>query len=478
MNYKVILHTLGVVLCFEAACMLLPLGCALIYGESDWSVFLISIAISLAVGAILFSLKPKNKNFYAKEGYAIVALSWILMSIFGSLPFILSGSINGFVPALFETVSGFTTTGATGISDVEALSKSVLFWRSFTHWIGGMGVLVFLLVLLPTSGGSNFFLMKAESPGPSVGKLVPRVRSSAKILYLIYLCLTLVQIIFLWAGEMDLFEAITHTFGTAGTGGFGIKNSSIAEYSTYSQVVITVFMILFGIDFSVYYLLLMRKFASALRSEEVRTYLGIILIAITIICINCYKLFENIGECIKHAAFQVASIFTTSGYATVDFDAWPELSKAILLLLMFVGACAGSTGGGIKVSRIIIFLKSIAKEIKLAAHPKSMHKIHMNGRIVEHETVRMVNVYMAAYLLIFFVSILLVSINNFDFTTNVTAVAATLNNVGPGMSLVGPTKNFALFSPFSQLVLIFDMLAGRLEIFPVLILFAREAWKK
>ena len=479
MNYKRILHTLGLVLCFEAACMILPLLCAIIYKESSLIItFIQCIGICLAVGVMLLMQRAKNKSIYAKEGFIIVGLSWLLMSLFGSLPFVFSKAIPDFIPALFETVSGFTTTGATIISDVEALPKSILLWRSFTHWIGGMGVLVFLVALLPMSGGSNMFLVKAESPGPSVSKLVPKVKSSAKILYGIYLLLTVIMAVLLCLGGMNLFEALNHTFATAGTGGFGILNTSVAEYSSYIQIVITIFMILFGIDFSVYYFILIKKFSLVFRSSEVKAYLGIIFISILIICINCYQLFENVFVSIKHSAFQVASIISTTGFATVDFDKWPELSKTILLLLTFTGACAGSTGGGIKISRIMIFMKSIAKEIVTTIHPKSTRKVQMNGKIIEHETVRTVNSYMAAYCAIFFISLLLISIDNFDFTTNFTAIAATINNVGPGLAMVGPTQNFSIYSPFSLLVIIFDMLAGRLEIFPLLVLFSKHTWKK
>ena len=478
MNYRRILNTLGIVLCFEAICMILPLICAIVYKEREIIGFLISIAICIIVGLPLALQKSKSKNIYSREGFIIVALCWIVMSIFGALPFVISGAIPSFIPALFETVSGFTTTGATILTDVEVLPRSLLFWRSFTHWIGGMGVLVFLVALLPLSGGSNLFLMKAESTGPSVNKLVPRVKSSAKILYGIYIALTLLMLVFLLAGGMNFFEAITHTFGTAGTGGFGVKNTSIAGYSPYIQNVITVFMILFGIDFSVYYLILLRKFNLLLRSDEVKTYLGILLLSTIVICINCLHLFENIWVSLRHSAFQVASIMTTTGFTTVDFDTWPALSKAILLLLMFIGACAGSTGGGIKVSRIMIFVKSIAKEISIYAHPKLTKKIQISGRTVEHETVRSVNVYMAAYLSIFVVSLLLISLNGFDFTTNFSSVAATLNNVGPGFSMVGPMYNFSKFTDLSLLVFIFDMLVGRLEIFPMLVLFSHHTWKK
>lgn len=478
MNIKRVFHTLGVVLCCEAFLMVLPLVCAFIYGEKEYASFLISMLLCLFAGLLLVLLKAKNRSIYSKEGFVIVALSWIVLSIFGCIPFVISGYIPNFVQAFFETVSGFTTTGASILSDIEALPKSLLFWRSFTHWIGGMGVLVFLVALLPLSGGSNLYLMKAESTGPSVTKLVPKVKSSAKILYGIYIGLSVIMTILLLLGGMNLFEALTHMFGTAGTGGFGILNTSIGGYSAYIQNVITIFMILFGIDFSVYYIILLRRFKLLLQSSEVKAYLGILAISTLVICINCVDLFENIWISLRHSAFQVASIMTTTGFSTCDFDKWPELSKSILVLLMFIGACAGSTGGGIKVSRIMIFLKSIAKEVAIAAHPKLTKKLQLGGKNIEHETVRSVNVFMAAYLSIFVVSILLISFDNFDFTTNFTSVAATLNNIGPGLAAVGPTSNFSGFSDFSLLVLSFDMLVGRLEVFPMLVLFSKYTWKK
>lgn len=478
MNYKRIMHVLGIVLCFEALLMTLPLICAIIYKETAIYAFIKSIVVCLLAGFVLLIFKTENKKLYSKDGFVIVALCWIVLSLFGCLPFIFSGAIPGFFDAFFETASGFTTTGASVIMDVEALPKSILFWRSFTHWIGGMGVLVFLVALLPLSGGSNLYLMKAESTGPSVSKLVPKVKSSAKILYGIYIFLSGALLLLLLAGGMDFFDAITHTFGTAGTGGFGIKNSSLADYSSYNQIVITIFMLLFGIDFSVYYLLLLGKFRLLLHSDEVKAYLGIILFSTIIICINCVNYFENIWVSLKHSAFQVSSIITTTGFSTENFDTWPELSKTILVLLMFIGACAGSTGGGIKVSRILIYLKSITKEIAIAAHPKLTKKIQMSGRTIEHETVRSVNVFMAAYLVVFVISALLISLDNLDFTTNFTAVAATLNNIGPGLAKVGPTANFSVFSDFSKLILTFDMLIGRLEVFPILVLFSPHTWKR
>lgn len=478
MNYKRILRTLGIVLCFESALMVAPLICAIIYKEPEVFDFLKSILICFCFGGLLLLLKTKNKNIYSKDGFVIVALSWIVMSLFGALPFVISGVVPNYIDAFFESASGFTTTGASVITNVEILPKSINFWRCFTHWIGGMGVLVFLVALLPLSGGSNLYLMKAESTGPAVSKLVPKVKSSAKILYGIYIGLSAILFVLLLAGKMSFYDALTHTFGTAGTGGFGIWNNSVAGYSSYHQIVITVFMALFGIDFSVYYLLLLGKFKLMLQSDEVKTYISIILISTLVICINCVNVFENIWVSLKHSAFQVSSIITTTGFSTCDFDSWPALSKSILVLLMFVGACAGSTGGGIKVSRILIYLKSIKKEIAIAAHPQLTKKIQMNGRTIEHETVRGVNVFMAAYLVVFVGSILIVSLDNLDFTSNFTAVAATLNNIGPGLSLVGPTSNFSVYSNLSKFILTFDMLIGRLEVFPMLVLFSPYTWKK
>lgn len=478
MNYKIILNTLGWVLNIEAAAMLLPLICAAIYKEECIITFALCIVICFIFGFSLTLKSPKKKSMYSREGFISVALSWIVLSIFGALPFFLSGYVPSFIDALFETVSGFTTTGSSILSDVEALPKSLLFWRSFTHWIGGMGVLVFLVALLPLSGGSNFHLIKAESPGPSVSKLVPKVRSTAKILYQMYLAMTVIEIVLLLFGRLSLFEAITLSFGTAGTGGFAITNSGCADYTPYVQNVITVFMILFGIDFSLYYLLLLGKVKDVIRSDEVKTYLGIIAAAIVIITINCRDLFASLCDTLRHAAFQVASIITTTGYATTDFNLWPELSKCILVLLMFIGACAGSTGGGIKVSRIIILCKTIFKELTLVIHPNSTRKITMNGRPVEHNVVRGINVYMAAYLAIFAVSLLIVSIDSFDFTTNFTAIASTLNNIGPGLAGVGPMSNFSAYSGLSKLVMVADMLIGRLEIFPMLVLFFPATWRK
>ena len=458
--------------------MLLPLVSSVIFKEQTFLMYTFCVLLCLLCGFALTIKAPKDRAMYAREGFVTVALSWIVISIFGALPFVFSGYITSFVDALFETVSGFTTTGASILSDVEALPKSLLLWRSFTHWIGGMGVLVFLVAILPLCGGKNMHLLRAESTGPSVSKLVPKVRSSAKILYCIYASLTVAQIILLLIGKMSLFEAVTTAFGTAGTGGFGIKNSSMAEYSPYIQNVVSIFMIIFGVDFTVYYLLLMRKFKTGLRSEEVRTYLCIIAVATLIIGFDCRHLYSSISQNLTHSLFQVSSIITTTGFATVDFDKWPQLSSTILVLLMFVGACAGSTGGGMKVSRIIILIKSVFKEIKLAVRPNSLYKVKLTGRFVEHETMRVTNVFAVSFVAIYVISILIISLDNFDFTTNFTAVAATINNIGPGLAQVGPTQNFSIYSPLSKLVLILDMLVGRLEIFPMLVLFSPYTWKK
>ena len=479
MNFSIVKRIIGYVLVFVAVLMVLPCIVAVIYQEREGWSFVITAALCLLLGFLIMRKKPENRVFYVKEGFVAVALSWIIMSVMGSLPFLITGTITNPIDAVFETVSGFTTTGSSVLSDVEAVSKSVLFWRSFTHWIGGMGVLVFLLSLLHmTGGGSHINLMKAESPGPSVSKLVPTVQSTAKILYIIYLAMTVLEVVFLLIGKMPLFDALTITFGTAGTGGFGIKNDSLAGYSPYLQVVVTVFMILFGVNFSAYFLLLRRKVKQAFSMEEVRWYLLIILASIALITLSVRGMYGSVGEAARHAAFQVGSIITTTGYASTDFNLWPEVPRTILVLLMFIGACAGSTGGGIKVSRLVILVKTIKKELHTFLHPRSLKKLKMDGHTLEHETVRATNVFLIAYVLIFSFSVLLVAFDGNDLITNFTAVASALNNIGPGLELVGPMGNFGLFSNGAKLVLIFDMLAGRLEIFPLLLLFVRDTWKK
>ncbi len=479
MNHKVITYILGWVLKIEAACMLLPLIFSAVYGEqSAIYAFVVCASACLAAGTLLTLRQPENKSMYSREGFVTVALSWIVISIFGAFPFVLSGSIPNYVDALFETASGFTTTGASILTDVEALPKGMLLWRSLTHWLGGMGVLVFLVAILPLSGSNNFHLLRAESPGPSVSKLVPKIKSTAKLLYIIYIVFTVCEAVLLLIGGLSLFEALTLTFGTVGTGGFAILNAGLAPYSAYVQIVITVFMFMCGIDFSLYHLIYLRKGKSLLHSDELKAYVSIILIAAALIFVNCHSLFASVGEALRHVFFQVVSLMTSTGYSTTDFDLWPQLSKTILITLMFIGACAGSTGGGIKVSRILILLKSIVKEVKIGAHPKSTMKIKMNGRAVEHETVRAVNVFIAAYFSIFALSLIVISIDNFDFTTCFSSVVTTLGNMGPGFSLVGPTRNFSIYSPISKIVLTLDMLIGRLEIFPILILFSPYTWKK
>ena len=478
MNYSLVFYIIGWVLNLEAAFM--SLGCitALIYGErAGWS-FLLSILLCLAIGLPLTLRKPSSRVFYLREGFVSTALSWVVLSCMGALPFLFSGVLSNPVDALFETVSGFTTTGASIFSEVESLPRCILFWRSFTHWIGGMGVLVFLLILAPLSGGSHMNLMKAESPGPSVSRLVPKVRSTARILYQIYIFMTVLEIVLLLAGGMPLFDSLTISFGTAGTGGFGIKNDSMAGYSIYLQVVVTIFMILFGVNFNFYFLILMKKGRQALQSEEVRAYFLIILASVLLISVNIRGSFDHFWQAFQQAAFQVGSIITTTGYATADFNLWPEFSRTILVILMFIGACAGSTGGGIKVSRFVIMLKTVKKELRQLLHPKSIKKIQIDGKAVEHEVVRSTNVFLIVYLLLFSFSILLVAFDNAGMITTFTAVAATLNNIGPGLELVGPLGNFSGFSNFSKLVLTFDMLAGRLELFPLLLLFMRSTWKK
>ncbi|OUN35605.1 TrkH family potassium uptake protein [Lachnoclostridium sp. An76] len=479
MNFSIVKRIIGYVLVFVAVLMVLPCIVAVIYQEREGWSFVITAALCLLLGFLIMRKKPENRVFYVKEGFVAVALSWIIMSVMGSLPFLITGTITNPIDAMFETVSGFTTTGSSVLSDVEAVSKSVLFWRSFTHWIGGMGVLVFLLSMLHmTGGGSHINLMKAESPGPSVSKLVPTVQSTAKILYIIYLAMTVLEVVFLLIGKMPLFDALTITFGTAGTGGFGIKNDSMAGYSPYLQIVVTVFMILFGVNFSAYFLLLRRKVKQAFSMEEVRWYLLIILASIALITLSVRGMYGSVGEAARHAAFQVGSIITTTGYASTDFNLWPEVPRTILVLLMFIGACAGSTGGGIKVSRLVILVKTIKKELHTFLHPRSLKKLKMDGHTLEHETVRATNVFLIAYVLIFSFSVLLVAFDGNDLITNFTAVASALNNIGPGLELVGPMGNFGLFSNGAKLVLIFDMLAGRLEIFPLLLLFVRDTWKK
>ena len=477
MNGSIIRYIIGSILRVEGILLLLPCGVSVIYKEQEGLSFLIVAVLCFLLGMLLTSKKPRSYVFYFKEGCVTTALCWITISIFGALPFMLTGEIPSFTNALFETVSGFTTTGSSILSDIESLSRCSLFWRSFTNWIGGMGVLVFLLAIVPLSGDSNMNLMRAESPGPAVGKLVPKVKHTARILYLIYIGLTIIQMILLVLGKMPIYDAVCASFSTAGTGGFGIKNDSMASYSLYCQWVITIFMLLFGVNFNAYYLILFGQFKSALKMEEVRCYFIIVFASIALIFINMANTMTSVFQNLSDTAFQVASIITTTGFATVDFDTWPEICRFILLLLMFIGACAGSTGGGIKVSRLIILFKTIFKEIHSYIHPKSIKKIKMDGKPIEHEFVRATNVYFITFIVLFILSVFLISFEGHDFTTNFSAVAATINNIGPGLNLVGPTCNFEFMSGFSKYVLIFDMLAGRLELFPLLLLFTPVAWK-
>lgn len=477
MNISMIRYILGQILKLQSVFLMLPVLMAIIYKEKTLSSYLIVAGCCLIIGAFMTYKKPADHVFYLKEGCVATALSWILLSISGAFPFVLTGEIPHFIDALFETVSGFTTTGSSILSDVEALSHSSLIWRSFSHWIGGMGVLVFLLAIIPMSGGSNINLMKAESPGPSVGKLVPKIRSTARILYLIYIGMSILMFLLLLLGNMPAFDALATTFGTAGTGGFGIKNDSFASYSPYLQWVTAIFMMLFGINFNAYYLILFRNIGKAFKIEEIRWYFTIIFLSVFIIFTDLMQFYPSFSEAIKDSFFQVASIITTTGFATADFNQWSATSKSILVLLMFIGACAGSTGGGLKVSRLIILIKTIFKELTSYTHPKSIVKIKMDDKPIEHEVLRSANVYFITYMILFVVSVFCLTFENKDLITIFTATAATFNNIGPGLEMVGPTANFGHFSDFSKLVMIFDMLAGRLELFPLLMLFHPELWK-
>ncbi len=478
MNYRIVIYILGWVINIEAALMLLPFIVSLIYGEADKGMgFLWVILGSALLGTLMVIKKPKDTNIYLKEGYVSVALSWIVMSVIGALPFVINKDIPRFVDAFFETVSGFTTTGSSVLSDVEVLAQCSLFWRSFTNWIGGMGVLVFLLAIVPMAGGTHMNLMKAESPGPSVGKIVPKVKNNAIYLYGIYIVLSVIMIIFLLLGDMSLFEALCTMFSTAGTGGFSINSSGFVMHSPYIQWVVTIFMIVFAVNFGVYFLIATGKIRDALKHEEARTFFIIIFVAAAIMFIDLKDIITNTGDCIRHIFFQIGSIISSTGFASMDFNVWPETSRTVLVILMFIGACAGSTGGGIKVSRIIILAKTVKKELISFLHPRSVKKIKIEGKVLEHEVLRTTNVFIAAYMMIFTASILLLSFEGYDLVTNFTAIATTFNNIGPGLELVGPMSNFGFFSDFSKIILSFDMLAGRLELFPLLILLCPSVWR-
>jgi len=480
MNRKMVFYMFGRIGQIVALLLLLPAVVALIYGEYPqlWS-FLAVAAMALVFGTLISRIsQTANKVIYAKEGFAIVSLAWICMSAVGALPFVLSGDIPSYVDALFETVSGFTTTGATILSDIEAMSYSMLFWRSFTHWVGGMGVLVFVMAIVSSMTDRSIHIMRAEMPGPVVGKLVPRGRDTAKILYLIYIVMTAVQIIMLWLGDMNLFESIVHSFGTAGTGGFGTKANSIGGYSDYSQIVIGVFMLLFGINFNLYYLLIIGRVKSVFKSTELWAYLGIFSAAVCIITVNIFSIYDSLGESFKNAFFQTSSIMTTTGFSTVDFDLWPSLSKGLLLLLMCFGSCAGSTAGGLKISRVVIMFKMILGEIRRMLHPRAVTSVKFEGKAVDKQTLSSVTIYFVAYILFLVCAFLLICFEPFGFESNVSAVIATFNNIGPGLGAVGPMGGFGGYTDFSKIVFSFAMLLGRLEIFPLVIALSPATWKK
>ncbi len=480
MNYRMVLNIIGRIVLTEAALLLLPVLIALYYGEgAALYAFLLTAGIAAAVGIVFIALsRTRDRDIYAGEGFVAVAFAWIILSVLGALPFTLSGEIPNFIDALFETVSGFTTTGASILTDVEALSNSSLFWRSFTHWIGGMGVLVFVMAIIPNSSKGSIHVMRAEMPGPIVGKLVPRIKNTAKILYLIYIVMTAIEVVLLYVGGMPFFECILHSLGTAGTGGFGIKNDGLAGYSPYLQWVITIFMLLFGINFNLYYLILLRRFRSVLQSTELWCYIGIVFASVAIITTNVLSTYKNFSDALRHSAFQVASIVTTTGYSTTDFNLWPDLSKTILFILMFIGGCAGSTAGGLKISRVMLLFKLIRREFHHMLHPRSVSKIRFEGKGVEEATLDSVNIYLAVYLVCFVIIFLLLSLEPFGFETNFSATAACFNNIGPGFAGVGPSSNYSAYSVFSKLLLSFAMLLGRLEIFPLMIALSPATWSK
>lgn len=479
MNRSYVRYVLCLCLGIEAIFLIVTSAVALMFKEMDC--FLAYFGTGVAAGAIsLISLrhKPKSNIFFAKEGFMVVALSWVVLSIFGAIPLYMLDEVPTFIDGLFEIVSGFTTTGATIMDNVEGLSRATIFWRAFTHWIGGMGMLVFALAVLPGAEGRAIYIMRAESPGPSVGKLVSKLSNTAKILYKIYTVMTLIQVVCLLLCKMSLFDSVTLSMATAGTGGFGILNDSFVSYSSAVQNVTTVFMILFGINFNVYYFLLMKDFKSAFKCEEMRWYLGIIFVSAILIAINVYPIYGNVFVTLRHSFFQVGSIITTTGYASYDFNTWPEFSKTILLTLMFIGACAGSTGGGIKVSRVVILAKDFKNSIRKYIFPREVKHIRFEGKRVDDELVGSIRSYISIYFYIFFISLILLSLNNLDFTTNFSGLASCFNNIGPAFNLAGPMSNYNCFNWFSKLVLIFDMLAGRLELIPMLVLVGPFLYKK
>ena len=480
MNKKMVFSTLGQLTLSEAALMLLPLIVALIYGEIQTVLaFAITIAIALVVGLTLyFTCKTENKVIFAKEGFVIVAFGWLIMSVIGSIPFVINGDIPSYVDAFFETVSGFTTTGASILLDVEVLSHGGLFWRSFTHWIGGMGVLVFVMAVLPSISDRSIHIMRAEMPGPIIGKLVPRARETARILYVIYLVITIAEAALLMLGGMNLFEALVHSFGSVGTGGFGVLNDSITSYSPYIQWVITIFMFICGINFNLYYLLLIKKFKDAIRSGELWAYVGIAVTATVIVCFNIRHLYDTLGEAIRHSSFQVSSIFTSTGFSSANFNTWPTLSKTVLLLLMFIGGCAGSTAGGLKVARVVMLVKMIKQELRRVIHPRAVSAVKFEGKVLDRTTVASVSSYLAIFVTFFIVTLLIISFEPFDFEMNFSATLSCFNNNGPLFSATTASPSFASYTDFSKIILSFAMLFGRLEIYPILIALTPSTWTK
>ena len=482
MRFKLIANLLGRILLVEAGLLLLPLGVALIYGEESYKAFLITIAIILPLGLIFGLRTPKDSTLYARDGFTAVALCWIVLSFFGCLPFYISGQIPNLIDAFFEMVSGFTTTGSTILTDVEAMDQGMLFWRSFSHWVGGMGVLVFMMVVLPMSDGHGMHLLRAEMPGHAPGKLVSRMSDTSRILYGIYFVMTVVEIVMLCAGGMPLFDSCIHSFGSAGTGGFSNKALSVGYYDNpYFDVVISVFMLLFGVNFNLYFYLLIGRVHDAVCSEELRTYFGIVGVSVLAVAANIYKLYGSVWQALRHSLFQVSTIITTTGYATTDFNEWPSFSKAVLVMLMFFGACAGSTAGGFKISRLVIAAKSFAAELRRMLHPNAVSTVRFEGKPLDRKLVQSVQLYLTIYVAIFSASVLLLSLDGYDLVSTFTAVASCFNNIGPGLGICGPMGSFAPFSQAGKLLLSFDMLAGRLEIYPMLLLFApyhRRAVKK
>ena len=478
MNRRMVLFMLGRIIMLEAFILMLPAACSLIYKEKSFFAFLITIVIAFAVAFVLSVLnKPRDKTIFAKEGFVIVSLAWICFSAVGALPFVISGEIPSFIDSFFETVSGFTTTGASILTDVESKSHGILFWRSFTHWVGGMGVLVLMMAIFPTDTGRTIHIMRAEMPGPIIGKLVPKIKSTAKILYLIYIVLTATEALFLLLGGMSPFESIVYSLGTAGTGGFGIKSDGLASYTPYQQWVITVFMVIFGINFNLYYLVLTKKVRSALKSEELWFYLTIVATATVLITVNIYDMYGNTSDALRNSAFQVASLISTTGYATADFNLWPTFSKGILFLLMFTGACVGSTAGGLKLSRVILLFKSVRSNLKHMLHTRSVESIRFEGKKVDNATITNVASYFALYMLCIAVILLLLCLEPFDLETNISAAVSCFNNIGPGFSSVGPMSSYAEYSDFAKLVLSCAMLLGRLEIYPMLLMFSPTVWR-